>query len=175
MQGIARTFEPVRVLRNEAGQVIEQVTADVDDTYLAHVTFTNGAIGQMMWSWGGHGAATGIPNGPVFYGSKGSLHGDDLYLVGAEKQSAQALFEANLDAGARAKWFPHGFTDPFAIQQLDWLQAIDRGAQPETDGEEGLRDLAAAFAIIESSHLGRQVTLDEVLQGDIAGYQVEID
>jgi predicted dehydrogenase len=165
----------VRVLRDEAGQVVESVTADVDDTYLATVTFANGAIGQMMWSWAGQGAATGIPNGPVFYGSKGSLHGDDLITADGQKQSAKALFEVGLDEETRDKWFPHGFTDPFAIQQLDWLQAIVRGGQPETDGEEGLRDLAAAFAIIESSRLGRWVSLEEVLQGEVAGYQAEID
>jgi predicted dehydrogenase len=175
VQGMVRTFEPVRVLRDEAGEVVEKVTADVDDTYLATVSFANGAIGQMMWSWAGHGAATGIPNGPVFYGAKGSLHGDDLYLADGQKQSAKALFEAELDEVTRAEWFPHGFTDPFAIQQLDWLQAIERGGQPETDGEEGLRDLAAAFAIIESARLGRRVSLEEILQGEVAGYQAEID
>ncbi|MCB0000666.1 MAG: hypothetical protein KDE56_33105, partial [Anaerolineales bacterium] len=67
------------------------------------------------------------------------------------------------------------FTDPFAIQQHDWLQAIERGDQPETDGREGVRDLAAAFAMIESSQLGRTVTLDEVLNGSVAGYQQEIN
>ncbi len=175
VQGTVRTFESLRVLRDEAGAVVEEVTADVDDTYLANVTFANGAIGQMMWSWAGHGAATGIPNGPVFYGSRGSLHGDDLYLTDSEKQSARALFEAELDEATREQWFPHGFSDPFAIQQLDWLQGIERDEQPETDGWEGLRDLAAAFAIIESSELGRSVTLEEVLRGDVAGYQAEID
>ena len=175
IQGIVRTFEPLRLLRDAGGAVVESVTADVDDTYLATVTFANGAIGQMMWSWGGHGLSTAIPNGPVFYGSKGSLHGDDLILDDGRRLSAQALFAAEADEAIKGQWFPHGFTDPFAIQQLDWLQAIERGGQPETDGEEGLRDLAAAFAIIESSRLGRRVTLEEVLQGDVGEYQAEIN
>ena len=66
-------------------------------------------------------------------------------------------------------------TDPFAIQQYDWLQAIARGGQPETDGEEGLRDLAAAFGMIESSLLGRTVTMAELLSGEVCQYQREID
>ena len=70
---------------------------------------------------------------------------------------------------------PTGGRDPYAIQQLDWLQAIARGGDPETSGEEGLRDLACAFAILESSALGRQVTLEEVLDGRADGYQREID
>jgi predicted dehydrogenase len=175
IQGIVRTFEPLRLLRDAGGAVVESVTADVDDTYLATVTFANGAIGQMMWSWGGHGPSTAIANGPVFYGSKGSLHRDDLILDDGRRLSAQALFAAEADEAIKVQWFPHGFTDPFAIQQLDWLQAIERGGQPETDGEEGLRDLAAAFAIIESSRLGRRVTLEEVLQGDVGEYQAEIN
>ena len=54
-------------------------------------------------------------------------------------------------------------------------QAIARGADPETSGAEGLRDLACAFAILESSALGRQVTLEEMLDGQADSYQREID
>jgi len=49
------------------------------------------------------------------------------------------------------------------------------GGQPETDGEEGLRDLAAAFGMIESSQLGRTVSMEELLSGEVSGYQREID
>ena len=38
-----------------------------------------------------------------------------------------------------------------------------------------LFDLAAAFAICESAELRRPVTVDEVLNGSVAGYQAEID
>jgi len=69
----------------------------------------------------------------------------------------------------------NGLRDPYAIQQLDWLQAIAQGSDPETSGEEGLRDLACAFAMLESSALGRQVTLEEVIDGRADSYQREID
>jgi len=58
---------------------------------------------------------------------------------------------------------------------LDWLRAIERGEDPETSGREGLLDLACAFAMLESSVGGREVTLAEVLSGDVRAYQAEID
>jgi hypothetical protein len=58
---------------------------------------------------------------------------------------------------------------------LDWLRAIERGGQPETDGEEGVRDVAAAMGIIESSEIGRRVALDELLRGEVEAYQEEIN
>lgn len=45
----------------------------------------------------------------------------------------------------------------------------------ETNGYEGLKDLACSFAMLESSNLGRQVTLEEVLAGKVASYQADID
>ncbi len=75
----------------------------------------------------------------------------------------------------RDKFFPLGLTDPCAIQNLDWLRAIERSADPETSGKEGLRDLACAFAILESSVLGRAVTLHEVLDGAVDTSQRDID
>ena len=86
-----------------------------------------------------------------------------------------ALFDSQADAATKAAFYPHGFKDPYAIQQYDWLQAIEQGSQPETDGNVGLEDLAAAFAIIESSQLGRAVTLEEMLTGKVAAYQQEIN
>ena len=90
-------------------------------------------------------------------------------------QSAAALFEKQVDAATRAAFFPHGITDAFALSFADFLGAIDAGRDPEASGAEGLLDLSAAFAICESSALGRSVTVDEVLDGRVAGYQADID
>jgi predicted dehydrogenase len=128
-----------------------------------------------MWSWSAHGEPMTIPGAPIFYGSKGCLKGGEVILDDGTRTPATDLFEAQADAALKERFFPLGFRDPYAIQQYDWLRAIEQGSQPETDGEQGLRDLAAAFAMIESSHLGRAVTLEEVLAGEVAGYQAEID
>ena len=180
VSGTVRTFEPVRHLYGDPATGTS-VEAGVDDTYLATVTCENGALAQLMWSWAIHGQETQIPGAPVFYGSRGCIKGGeiidddgsrrnllDTYWAGAEQQLLDAQFPVVGPGNTR-------LTDPFAIQQYDWLQAIERGGQPETDGEEGLRDLAAAFGMIESSLLKRTVTMDELLSGAVRGYQQEID
>jgi predicted dehydrogenase len=171
----ARTFEPWRYRRDEHGHVVEQVRAEVDDTYLATVLFEQGAVGQLLWSWSLHGEPLGIPGTPALFGSKGSIRGDELVLDGGPRQALQQRFELALSGTEHEQFFPLRLRDPFAIQQLDWLRAIERGGDPETSGQEGLRDLACAYAILESSVLGRQVTLDEVLDGRADAYQREID
>ena len=171
----ARTFEPWRYRRDERGRIVEQVRAEVDDTYLATVIFEQGAVGQLLWSWGLHGEPLGIPGTPALFGSKGSIRGGELVLDGGPRQALQQQFELALSGREHEQFFPLRLRDPFAIQQLDWLRAIERGGDPETSGQEGLRDLACAYAILESSALGRQVTLDEVLDGRVDAYQREID
>ena len=172
--GTVGILEPVRYLHGDPATGV-QVEADVDDTYMATVTTETGAVAQLLWSWGGHGEATPIPGGPVFYGSKGCIKDGQIILDDGSRRDLVAAYWAEADPGLREAQFPHGFRDPFAIQQWDWLQAIEQGGQPETDGMEGLRDLAAAYGIIESSHLGRAVSLDEILSGTVDGYQREID
>ena len=180
VSGTVRTFEPTRYLYGDptTGQAVE---ADVDDTYLATVTCEGGALAQLMWSWGGHGEETGIPGAPIFYGSEGCIKGGEIISDGGGRSNLQDTFWAEADPALLDVQFPKvgpnetRLTDPFAIQQYDWLDAIARGGQPETDGEEGLRDLAAAFGMIESSALGRTVTMAELLSGEVSGYQQEID
>jgi 1,5-anhydro-D-fructose reductase (1,5-anhydro-D-mannitol-forming) len=171
----AHTFEPERLLRGQGGQVVERVHADVDDTYLATLRFERGALGQLWWSWAMRGAPLDIPGAPAIMGSQGGIRGGELILADGRRLSLREEFERSLTDADRELFFPLGLRDPYAIQQLDWLRAIARGADPETSGEEGLRDLACAFAILESSALGRQVTLDEVLAGQADSYQREID
>jgi hypothetical protein len=58
---------------------------------------------------------------------------------------------------------------------LDWLRAAASGSESETSGTEGLHDLAASFAMLESSTLRRQVRIDEIMSGAVAAYQGEIN
>jgi 1,5-anhydro-D-fructose reductase (1,5-anhydro-D-mannitol-forming) len=170
----ARTFAPTRYRRDEAGDVVEEVRSEVDDTYMATLAFERGAIGQLWWSWALDQEPVGIEGGTVVLGSKGSIRGGTIH-AGNERMPLMETFESGMSAAEREQFFPLGLVDPCAIQNLDWLRAIERGADPETSGEEGLRDLACAFAILESSALGRQVTQDEVLSGAVDAYQREID
>jgi hypothetical protein len=66
-------------------------------------------------------------------------------------------------------------TNDFALAQLDWLRAVEQGTQPECSGAEGLRDLACAYALVESNLAGREVTLAEIESGALRSYQTPID
>lgn len=175
VQAVAKTFEPMRRERDAEGNVIATVPANVDDTYFATAGFDNDAIAQLLWSWAGHGEPLEIPGAPAFYGSEGSIRGGQLVSERGVRYDVVRYFQEHVSDADRERFFPLGLNDPFAIQQLDWLRAIEQGGDPETSGREGLHDLACAFAMLESSLAGRRVTLDEMLSGTVAAYQGEID
>jgi 1,5-anhydro-D-fructose reductase (1,5-anhydro-D-mannitol-forming) len=136
----------------------------------------SGAAGNLFGSWGGHGANTVIGEGPVFYGAHGKVTGDTIHLDGGTAQSLSALYGKEAPATLKEKHFPLGLTNDFALAQLDWLRAVERGGQPECSGAEGLRDLACAYAVVESN-LARDatVTIEEVESGSLRAYQKPID
>jgi len=175
VQALARTLEVERFCRDAAGRVVERVSPDVDDTYFAGVTCSGGAIAQLFLSWAGRGAPLPLPSLPAFYGSRGCVQAGQLILDDGACQDLLARCEGELTADDRERFFPLGLHDSFALQQFDWLRGIAAGRDPETGGEEGLRDLAAAFAILESAAAGRAVTLAEVLDGSADVYQRSIN
>jgi predicted dehydrogenase len=169
-----QVVEPTRYLLRK-GERVNPITCDADDTFYAHFELTSGAAGTMFGSWGGHGTATSIGDGPVFYGTKGRVTGDRLQLDGGEEQPLAGLYEAGASAAMKEKHFPLGLTNDFALSQLDWLRAVGSGDQPECSGEEGLRDLACAYAVVESAKSGRKVRVEEILSGSLRDYQTPID
>ncbi|OAI54710.1 oxidoreductase [Planctomycetaceae bacterium SCGC AG-212-F19] len=173
VQALVRTFEPERFLR-EGNAITQRVKAEVDDTYFAGLTFVNGAVGQLLWSWAGHGAPLPIPDAPGFYGSRGCVLGGAL-ITDAGREPIIERFESDLDAERRQRLYPLGLTDPYAILTWQWLESIRTGKGMEKDGADGLRDLAAAYAILESGVARRMVSLDEVLTGAVDTYQRDID
>jgi 1,5-anhydro-D-fructose reductase (1,5-anhydro-D-mannitol-forming) len=175
MTAVARVFEPQRVRRDGAGRVVERVNADVDDAFFALPRFATGATGTLSFTWAGHGEPTGLPEGLALYGTRGCLKGLTLVRDGGERVDLRDLFAREADAATRERFFPHGLTDTFALGMLDWLRAIRAGDQPEANGEEGLRDLATAYAILEAAAAGRPIAVADVLAGRLATYQRPID
>lgn len=173
--GRTAILEPRRVTLDAQGAVTEEIDCDADDTFFASFETERGVTGDLHASWGGHGEPTKIGQGFVFYGSKGRVTGDEFTNDGNEAQSLAGIYEAEAAAATRAKDFPLGLQDGFALNQLDWLQAVRDRREPETSGREGLRDLAAAYAIVESAKAGRTVEVTEVLSGELRDYQRPID
>lgn len=170
----ARVFEPMRYLRDASGQVTETVHCDADDAFMAVACFESGAIGQLSFSFAGHGDP--LPtSGLNLFGSKGSLRGDSLHLDGLPPTTLEAYFAAHATPDQVERLFPRGMADTFGLLYESWLGGILAGRPAETSGEEGLRDLAASFAIVEASLAGRTVRLSEVLDGSVDAYQRELD
>ncbi len=173
--GDSRVLEPTRYRWDGQGNVLEKVSCTADDTYIAVVGLENGAVANMMWSIASRGEEFNVPGGMVIYGSEGCIKGGELIRDDGQRAPLVGHFEAEMSDKERERFFPLGLSDGFALEQLDWLRAIETGAQPEVDGEEGLRDAACGYAVLESAALGRRVTLDQVLSGEVCACQAEID
>ncbi len=166
-----------------------------EDASYGTITFQNGAVAQFVEDHAAHGQGMFQR---LLFGSRGSmvlpndrsgqpvtvhlddgttLEGDDvLDLVPdfALEEATAALF-----GGARLGSYALPFTaiDPkiIAIEYAELGRAILDAAPVEVDINQGMRSVALVYALMESSTVGRAVTLDEVMQGEIDAYQREIN
>jgi predicted dehydrogenase len=173
--GDGRILEPTRYRWDDQGNVLEQVSCTADDTYAALVGLESGAMANMLWSIASRGEEFKVPGGTVIYGSEGCIKGGELIREDGLRAPLVDYFEAEMSDEERERFFPMGLRDGFALEQLGWLRAVASGTKPEVDGEEGLRDAACGYAVLESAALGRRVTLEEVLSGEVDAYQAQIN
>jgi predicted dehydrogenase len=135
---------------------------EAEDTSLAIVRFTSGAVGTIVSSTA---AFPGFPQRLEITGTKGTVIIEDGRLVsrafGAGTQPADSGTQP-ADSGTQ----PGAAADPAALdvsghaaQLADLLAAIDEGRAPAVDGEAGRAALEIVCAVYESSRSGRTVTL----------------
>ena len=172
---LAPRFEARRHTRDAAGNILESVDNEVEDAYFAQLRFASGAVGTIFGGVAGHGEPVGLPGGPVIYGSKGCLKGTEVVLDGGQRLAGPDLFAQRADPALKERWFPHGIDDGFGLELLDFLRSIETGRPMETDGGEGVRDLACSYALLESATLNRPVQVADVLSGAVHTYQADID
>jgi len=170
---VARVFEPTRYLKDADGDVLDSVACDADDAFMAVASFDTGAIGQLSFSFAGHGEMVS-QTGPILYGTRGCIKGESVLLDGQEPTTLDEHFGRHGTADLE-RLFPLGVSDAFGLLIGDWLRSIREGRPAETSGTEGLHDLGASFAIVEASQAGRSVRLSEVLDGSVDAYQRELD
>lgn len=166
-------LEPIRYIKDERGKILQQIQTDADDTFMALCKFENGAYGLASFSWGGHAGRVSAPIS--VFGTKGSIIGERLNLEDGTSSSVSDFFEANASERDKEILFPMGIQDPFALEKWDWFQAIEKSKTPEASGEEGLKDLATAFAMCESHIANKPVKVTDVLESRIDAYQRTID
>ncbi len=196
MSGQIAQFYSHRVEDAFANQ--ETVEIDQEDTAIAVLKFASGAIGQLTITnasigYGAgintiHGSAgtmqmpptrTGIPAKVHLEGSPDPLTGEEmLNLVPDWKlDDATATFfggekrMASYDVGFEA-------IDRIlvAIEMQELASAIkSKDRHVEVDAEVGMKALAVSYGILESGNSGQPVSLADVMNGNVAAYQSEID
>jgi len=186
-----RLHEPVR----KNGKMSSEVKADAEDAIYAILSFKNGAIGQFTEDHAGHGQ--GIWQ-RFIYGSKGSLNlpGDrsgkpvtltidgkgtikDEHLLDMLPEYRLDEITAKLFGGERICKYELPFADIdsklLAIEYFDFAESILNDRRPSVDINQAMRSVGLIYAMLESAHLGRTVTMDEVMSEKVNAYQNEIN
>lgn len=203
--GQVRLYEKTRIRRHTAGpggfyekwaaNLPAEVEATGEDAMFGLITFANGALGQWVDHYAGHGEPF---SHRMVFGTRGSIAapgdrtGRPVRLVlddGPEVCDERILDYApsyRLDPiasslfGGERPWtyafdFPATDRKIIALEYAEFAGCIRSGARPEVDGPTARRDVALVYALFESAVAGRPVTIAEVESGAIATYQRDID
>lgn len=167
----------------------DEVPATAEDTSMAMLRMENGMMVSFIMGVGGHGAC----RSQLILGDKGSLQsfgnrgGQAVWQPEAgEVMDQTAILDAISDFELdplTAHFFPEKSSmgdkaadwKLIAFEQHELARAVLHDDPIEVDGVEGLKDVAAVYAICESARIGRTVTMAEVESGEVYGYQAEID
>jgi predicted dehydrogenase len=138
---------------------------EVEDTSLAIVRFTSGAVGTILSSTA---AFPGFPQRLEITGTEGTVTIEDGRMVRRALRGALPA-EATAAAGAAV---PSGVagaaaSDPAAVglashaaQIADLLAAVEEGREPAVGGEDGRAALEVVLAVYESARSGRPVLIE---------------
>jgi predicted dehydrogenase len=189
----ARLYEKIR--RNRSGAEPAIIEADAEDAVYATFLFSNGSVCQYIEDHAGHGQGL---RQRVVYGSKGSLSlpGDRsgnpvvMNLDGKGTIDNESILDfipdfsldettAKLFGGNRI-WhydmpFPEIDSGLLAVEYADFARSIIENKPSEVDLVKAARAVAVPYAMLESSKLGRAVTVEEVMNEEISDYQDEVN
>ncbi|WP_207947620.1 Gfo/Idh/MocA family oxidoreductase [Occultella glacieicola] len=170
--------------------------ATAEDALYAMVNFASGAVGQYAENRAEHGRDTWARS---VHGSAGAVEipkdrsGQPLVLTldrthtytGAEILPLVPDFQlddatAALFGGGQATAYGLDFETVdrllLAVEYAEFGSCIGSRTRPEVGLEEGLRAIAVCYAMMESGAAGGAiVTVDDVLDGSVSGYQASID
>jgi predicted dehydrogenase len=189
---------PLESYRERAKTYPETVEASGEDSVVALYRMASGALAQLTLAAGrgGQGRERSVHGrlGAIY--AQGERNGKPvvLRLEGQElsgKEILPLLPDFQLDEittrlfGADGVEYPmptdaahSGFAIDaklLAIEYHDFAQAILQGGEPEVDGLGGMKAVAAIVGAYESAAVGRSVTMEEMLKGEVRVYQEEID
>jgi predicted dehydrogenase len=170
-------------------------SATAEDAAYATLTFKQGLVGQYIEDHAGHGQRLWARQ---IYGSAGSMSlpvdrsggSISLQIAGQAEMRSTSLLDlvpsfrldavtASLFGAERLAEYRFSFAETdrklLAVEYADFAGAIRAEHPPEVDAEQGARSVAVSYALLESSAIGRPVTVAEVLAGELGSYQQSID
>ena len=165
----------------------EEVPATAEDSSLAMLRMESGTTLSFMMGAGGQGAC----HGQAIVGDRGVIptfgtRGGKAVLkpAGQEQMDHEEILRT-VDDFELEPLAAHFFPDRIAAGNTDWKllalelyelgEAVLNGRELEVDGVEGLKDVAAVYAVFESARAGRAVKMSEVESCQVYEYQAEID
>ena len=165
----------------------DTVPATAEDVSVALFKMASGLTVNWIMGRGGSGGISG----QMILGDKGRLESfgtrggrASLQRAGGEMETHEKILETVADFELEPL-AAHFFPDRIAGDNVDWqilaleyhelAEAILAGRKVEIDGEAGMKDVAAIYAIFESATAGRAVKMDEIEQCSVYEYQQEID
>lgn len=171
---INKAYEPYRY--DNPAERAGGYEVDVEDAMLSTIKFAEGVSAQ--WTWVGSAPGEGF-NRRTLYGSEGCIDfGAGLVPRTGEPLNNEELVKAFMDSISdeeREYYFPNGIGNTVAIELKYFADAINTGGKPEVDGVEGMKSEAICMAVYESGYWGRPVTLAEIENCELEGYQKEIN
>ncbi|MFC1526290.1 Gfo/Idh/MocA family protein [Candidatus Latescibacterota bacterium] len=197
--GDVRLLEPVRrkpqnlsspyaFYRDRHRDMADEVPATAEDMSVAVFKMESGVVVNWVVGVGGTGSLGGnqIMGSAGVIGSYGSRGSGTNLKTAAGEQDFGSLVAAESGFALEplaAHFFPTRMASGdsavdwklLALELYELGEAILNGRPLEVDGLEGLKDVAAVYAICESSVAGRAVTMSEVESGQLYAYQEEID
>ena len=197
--GNVRLVEPTRRIpesindaytfyRNRFKAMEPEIPATAEDTSVAIFRMESGVTVNWIVGLGGHGSC----GRELILGTGGSIEGFGTRggRISLKRRPEEISFEEILedtDGFALEPLAEHFFPSRIAAgdNAVDWkiialeyyelAEAILHGRVIEVDGISGMKDVAAVYAIFESSKLGRTVKMSEVESCQVYDYQSEID
>lgn len=183
------TWRQYEFYRKQHEDMAQSVRADAEDSSVAVFRMACGATVSWVVGLAGYGSCStqlilGTEGCIEGYGTRGGRirmrRGREGFL---EHEAILAQAEGFEQDAVAAHFFPTGLTS--ADTEVDWKllameyyefgEAIAEDGDVEVDGTEGMKDVAAVYAVFESAVAGRAVGMAEVESGEIDAYQAEID
>ncbi len=178
---------PYKFYQTRFAKMEDQVRATAEDTSVGMFRMESGVVVSWVVGLGGHGSC----GGEVIFGAEGAIQGFGSRGARTQLKKAGGAEMGQEEILARVEGFgleplaEHFFPERISGEDVDWkllaleyfelAEAVLEGRAIEVDETEGMKDVAAIYALFESSRLGRTVQLSEVESGEVYEYQAEID